>query len=141
MTNTGSAAGQTLWIWQNTENRGSIHSESKTYDEMENKTKNALLNPKRGSMFSEMLSYWLCVIHIADNGQITTIQGVITNWAVMKYASSKELEERFRYSTNNSHWIEYHNDDEENARKFEERFVKHKVTEQEKRDARIELIL
>lgn len=52
-----------------------------------------------------------------------------------------ELEERFRYSTNNSHWIEYHNDDEENARKFEERFVNHKVTEQEKRDARIELIL
>lgn len=108
---------------------------------MENKTKNALLNPKRGTMFSEMLSYWLCVIHIADNGQITTIQGVRTNWQVMKYTSSNELEERFRYSTNNSHWIDYHNDDEENASKFEQNFVNHKSTEQEKRDARIELIL
>jgi hypothetical protein len=109
---------------------------------MENKTKNALLNPKRGTMFSEMLSYWLCVIHIADNGQITTIQGVRTNWQVVKYPSSKELEQRFRYSTNNiSHWIDHHNDDEENASKFEEMFVNHKLTEQEKRDARIELIL
>jgi hypothetical protein len=108
---------------------------------MENKTKNALLNPKRGTMFSEMLAYWLCVIHIADNGEITTIQGVRTNWQVVKYPSSKELEQRFRYSTNNSHWIDYHNDDEENARRFEENFVNHKSTEQEKRDARIELIL
>ena len=41
---------------------------------MENKTKNALLNPKRGTMFSEMLSYWLCVIHL-------TISPSTTNYA------------------------------------------------------------
>ena len=103
------------------------------------KTKSALLDPKRGTLFSEMLAYWCCVIS-TEGGKPVCIEGNRTNLNIRKYESAEELEERYRYGSIEGHWIMHHNTSESNAKTFEDAFIAQHEEKGEKRDAIIEIL-
>ena len=105
---------------------------------MKEKTKQALLDPKRGTLFSEMLAYWCCVISV-EGGKPVCIEGNSGSLKIRKYDSAEELEARYRYGSIEGHWITYHDTSEQNAQKFESAFLSRDEKE-EKRDAIIDLI-
>lgn len=106
----------------------------------EHKTKKALLEPKRGDRFSEMLHYWCCVISV-KSGMVKCIEGISGRLAVTQYGGAEELEERYRYRGIEGHFIAYHDSSESNAKMFEEAFVAQQESKGDKRDAIMELIL
>lgn len=103
-------------------------------------TRAALLKPKRGYVFSEMCAWWVCVT-AADERGITCVEGTTGNWSVKRYATAEELEKRYRYTSLDAHWIDFMYEGEENAEKYEERFVNHFTNEDDRRDARIKLLM
>ena len=103
------------------------------------KTKSALLDPKRGTLFSEMLAYWCCVVSVKD-GKPTCVEGNRTNLSIRKYESAEELEKRYRYGSIEGHWIMLHETSESNAKKFEDAFMAQHEGKGEKRDAIIEIL-
>ena len=108
--------------------------------ELEKETERALKNPKRGTTFSEMLAYWVCVIK-ADETGITCLEGTTGNWRITRYADADQLERRFRYNGRREHWITLHEDRPESAEHFENIYINHFREEDRRRDARLELIL
>ena len=104
------------------------------------KTKSALLDPKRGTLFSEMLAYWCCVVSVKD-GNPTCIEGNRNNLSIRKYESAEELEKRYRYGNIEGHWIRLNSTSESNAKRFEDAFIAAQHEEKgEKRDAIIEIL-
>lgn len=103
-------------------------------------TKEALLDPKRGTLFSEMLAYWCCVIAVKD-GMPVCIEGNKSNLKIRRYESAGELESRYRYGSIEGHWITLHNTSESNAEKFEAAFIEQHEEKGEKRDAIIEILM
>ncbi len=101
--------------------------------------KQAFSSPKRGMLFSEMLTYWCCVIS-AEGGKPVCIEGNNGNLAIRKYESAEELEKRYRYSGIEGYWVFLHDISESNAKKFEEAFISQREEKGEKRDAIIEML-
>lgn len=106
--------------------------------EEKERTRLALLGPKRGTLFSEMLAYWCCVISV-EGGKPVCIEGNRRNLRIRKYASAEELEARYRYGSIEGHWIMYHETSESNAERFVAAFLAQQEEKGERRDSAIEL--
>jgi hypothetical protein len=104
------------------------------------KTKAALLSPSRGTLFSEMLTYWCCVISV-DGGQPRCIEGNKGRLSISKYDSIEAFERRYRYSSIEGHWVSYHDSSESNAERFEQLFIEEKSALGDKRDAILNILL
>ena len=103
------------------------------------KTKDALLNPKKGDIFSEMLHYWCCVISV-NGGRPKCIEGNSNKFCIRQYESCEELEQRYRYQYADGHWISYFGQSESLLDGMSKEYIDQQESIVEKREAMLEII-
>lgn len=109
---------------------------------MNNKTNEIVFNGlfEKGMIFHEMLTFWLGILDITDDGIIITLEGNrIIDMKLKKY-TSEELTKFMKYSTMENCWLYYRNTDEERVSDWFNQKVKYESVENI-RDLKIDLFI
>lgn len=108
---------------------------------MSNKTNEIVFNGlfEKGMIFHEMLTFWLGILDITDDGIIITLEGNRIKDMKLKKYTSEELTKFMKYSTQDNCWLDYRNTDEERVSDWFKQKVE-KDTIENRRDLKIDLI-
>lgn len=94
---------------------------------------------EKGMIFQEMLTFWLGILDITDNGMIITLEGNrIKDMKLKKYTSEK-LTKFMKYSTMDNCWLDYLRTDEEQVKDWFKQKVENDTIEN-RRDLKIDLL-
>ena len=66
---------------------------------------------EKGMIFQEMLTFWLGILDITDNGIIITLEGNRIREMKLKKYTSEELTKFMKYSTQDNCWLDYQKTD------------------------------
>jgi hypothetical protein len=66
---------------------------------------------EKGMIFQEMLTFWLGILDITDNGIIITLEGNRIREMKLKKYTSEELTKFMKYSTKDNCWLDYQKTD------------------------------
>jgi hypothetical protein len=94
---------------------------------------------EKGMIFQEMLTFWLGILDITDNGIIITLEGNRIREMKLKKYTSEELTKFMKYSTKDNCWIDYQKTDEEIVRDWFVQKAEHDSIEN-RRDLKIDLL-
>ena len=108
---------------------------------MSNKTNEIVFNGlfEKGMIFHEMLTFWLGILDITDDGIIITLEGNRIKDMKLKKYTSEELTKFMKYSSIKGCWLDYRNTDEERVRDWFKQKVERDTIEN-RRDLKIDLI-
>lgn len=66
---------------------------------------------EKGMIFQEMLTFWLGILDITDDGIIITLEGNRIREMKLKKYTSEELTKFMKYSTMDNCWLDYQKTD------------------------------
>jgi hypothetical protein len=66
---------------------------------------------EKGMIFQEMLTFWLGILDITDNGTIITLEGNRIREMKLKKYTTEELTKFMKYSTQDNCWLDYQKTD------------------------------
>lgn len=106
-----------------------------------NKTNEIVFNGlfEKGMIFQEMLTFWLGILDITDDGIIITLEGNRIRDMKLKKYTSEELTKFMKYSTIENCWLDYQRTDEEVVRDWFVQKAEHDSIEN-RRDLKIDLL-
>jgi hypothetical protein len=83
------------------------------YSKITDKTNEIVFNGlfEKGMIFQEMLTFWLGILDITDNGIIITLEGNRIREMKLKKYTSEELTNFMKYSTQDNCWLDYQKTD------------------------------
>ena len=83
------------------------------YSKITSKTNEIVYNGlfEKGMIFQEMLTFWLGILDITDNGIIITLEGNRIREMKLKKYTSEELTKFMKYSTQDNCWLDYQKTD------------------------------
>jgi hypothetical protein len=106
-----------------------------------NKTNEIVYNElfKKGMIFQEMLTFWLGIVDITNNGTIITLEGNHIRDMKLKKYTKEELSTFMKYNTIEGCWIDYQRTDEDTVRSWFVQKAEHESVEN-RRDLKIDLL-
>jgi len=94
---------------------------------------------EKGMVFQEMLTFWLGILDITDDGMIITLEGNRIREMKLKKYTSEELTKFMKYSTMDNCWLDYLRTDEEQVKDWFKQKVENDTIEN-RRDLKIDLL-
>ena len=94
---------------------------------------------EKGMIFQEMLTFWLGILDITDDGLIITLEGNRIRDMKLKKYTSEELTKFMKYSTMDNCWLDYLRTDEEQVKDWFKQKVENDTIEN-RRDLKIDLL-
>jgi hypothetical protein len=94
---------------------------------------------EKGMIFQEMLTFWLGILDITDNGIIITLEGNRIREMKLKKYTSEELTKFMKYSTQDNCWLDYRSTEPERVRDWFNQKVENDSIEN-RRDLKIDLL-
>jgi len=94
---------------------------------------------EKGMVFQEMLTFWLGILDITDDGIIITLEGNRIRDMKLKKYTSEELTKFMKYSTMDNCWLDYLRTDEEQVKDWFKQKVENDTIEN-RRDLKIDLL-
>jgi hypothetical protein len=110
---------------------------------MEKETNNIVFNGlfKKGMIFHEMLTFWLGILDINEQGIITTLEGNrIRDMKIKKY-TKEELTKFMMYSTRQGCWLDYRSTELEKVQDWFKLKIDRETNKDNLRDFKIDFIL
>jgi len=94
---------------------------------------------EKGMIFQEMLTFWLGILDITDNGTIITMEGNRIREMKLKKYTSEELTKFMKYDSIEGCWLDYQKTDLERVQDWFTQKVTHDTIEN-RRDLKIDLL-
>jgi hypothetical protein len=94
---------------------------------------------EKGMIFQEMLTFWLGILDITDNGTIITLEGNRIRDMKLKKYTSEELTKFMKYDSIKGCWLDYQKTDLERVQDWFTQKVENDTIEN-RRDLKIDLL-